>query len=402
MSSPVAVSSPRRPGARTRWALALLTAAAPAAAADLVTALPHAFVLGPSRGFATAAGVDPAHSRHATQLPALDSARVVWRRQIPGGIGCNVLVDADGRVFAAGLGRVTQLGADGALQYSQSERFSGPVAAALLADGTRAVLTREGSLIGWSPSGAVAFELALEVPTAPSTSTLLPLPDGGALASVGVWLLEVDATRSVRAYAVLAAEAQHTLLAGARAIVVDERGRVFEWDRREPLRPIGSFGSPIAAALVDAGSLIALSSRRSLLSMALADGGVHELGRLDAPGVAPVLGRIAAGRWALMRHDGTWFSLERDVAPHALASRADPAGSSELELLVDATGAVAWWASEIPLHLETAPGVGRELSDVRCTVPASLVPAGPGRLLAACGSGLIWLVGPEPAPSVAR
>ena len=387
---------------RARWALALLTTAAPALGADLVTARPHAFVLGPSRGSATAPGVDPAHSRQATELPALDTARVSWRRHLPGGIGCNALVDADGRIFVAGLGRVTQLGPDGALQFSQGERFSGAVAAALLADGTRAVLTREGSLFGWSPSGAVAFELALEVPAAPSTSSLLPLPDGGALASVGAWLFEIDATRSVRAYAVLAAAAQHTLLAGARALVIDEQGRVFEWDRREPLRAMGSFGSPIVAALVDGDSLIALSSRRSLLRMARSDGGVRELARLDAPGVSPVLGRVTTGRWTLMKHDGTWFSLERDVAPHALAMRRDPAGLSDIDLLVDATGAVAWWASESPLRLETAPGVGRELSDVRCTVPASLVPAGPGRLLAACSSGLIWLVGPEPASNAAR
>jgi hypothetical protein len=402
MSIHSAVSSLRRVCARAPWALAWLTGVAPALGADLVTARPHAFVLGPSRGSAVAAGVDPAHSRQATALPAVDTARVSWRRHIPGGIGCNVLVDAEGRVFAAGLGRVTQLGPDGALQFSQGERFSGPVAAALLADGTRAVLTREGSLFGWSPSGANAFELPLDVPAAPSTSSLLPLPDGGALASVGAWLFEIDATRSVGAHAVLAAAAQHTLLVGARAVVIDEQGRVFEWDRREPLRSLGSFGSPIVAALVDAGSLIALSSRRSLLRMDRSDGRVHELARLDATGVGPVLGRIATGRWALMKHDGTWFSLERDVAPHAPVSRADPAGLSDIDLVVDATGVVAWWASEAPLRLETAPGVGRELSDVRCTVPASLVPAGAGRLLAACSSGLIWLVGPEPAPDAAR
>jgi hypothetical protein len=402
MSSRAAMPSLRRPRLHAWWALALLAAAAPSLGADLVTAQPHAFVLGPSRGHATAAGVDPEYSRHATELPAIDTARVVWRRQIPGGIGCNILVDSGGRVFAAGLGRVTQLGPDGALQYSQGEGFSGAVAAALLADGTRAVLTREGSVIGWSPSGAVAFELALEVPAAPSTSSLLPLPDGGALASVGVWLFEIGATRSVSAYAVLAAPAQHTLLAGARAIVIDEQGRVFEWDRREPMRALGSFGSTIAAALVDAGSLIALSSRRSVLGMARPDGDVREMARLDAPGVAPVLGRFGTGRWALMKHDGTWFSLERDVAPHALALRPNPVGLSDIELLVDTAGAVAWWASETPLRLETAPGAGRELSDVRCTVPASLVPAGPGRLVAACGSGLIWLVGPEPSSSAAR
>lgn len=397
MSQPVASSS-RRIRTALALALAMAMAALPAAGDDLVTARPHEFVLGPPRGFASAADVDPAHSRHATALPPIDTARVSWRRQVPGGIGCNALVDADGRVFVAGIGRVTQLGPDGALQYSQAAGFSGAVAAALLADDTRAVLTREGRLVGWSPSGALAFDVALDVAAASSTSSLLPLPDGGALASVGRWLFELDATRGVRGYAQLPAPAQHTLLAGSRALIIDEQGRVFDWDRREPLRSVGSFGHPIAAALVDAGSLIALSSRRGLQRLASSDGSVRELARLDAPGVAPVLGWAAAGRWVLMKPDGAWFSLERAGAPQSPGVRAAPTALSEHQLLVDGAGVVAWWASELALRIETAPGVGRELSDVRCTIPASLAPAGHGRMVAACGSGVIWLIGPE-APS---
>lgn len=389
--------------ARAGWVFALLAGGAPtAAAADLATALPHAFVVGRSRGFATAPAIDPARSRHATALPPIDAARVAWQRQVPGGIACNVLVDAEGRVFVVGPGRVTQLGPDGALQYSQAEPFSGPIAAALLADGTRSVLTRDGRVLGWWSSGASAFEVPLEVTATAGTSTLLPLPDGGVLASAGQWLFDIDATRAVRAYAALPSAAQHTLLAGARAIVIDEQGRVFEWDRREPLRAIGAFSGPVTASSFDDDHLIALSSRRSLQSMALRDGSVHELVRLDAPGAAPVLGRLARRRWVLMKFDGSWSVAEPDVAPQAFGGRAEAGALSDIDLLVDDTGAIAWWASEAALHLETAPGVGRELSDVRCTVPASLAPAGDGRLIAACGSGLVWLVGPEPAGSVAR
>jgi len=313
-----------------------------------------------------------------------------------------VLVDDTGRVFIAGLGRVTQLGADGALQYSQSGGFSGAVAAALLNDGTRAVLSRDGRVLGWWPSGAVAFEVALDVPAANGTSSLLPLPDGGALASVGQWLFEIDATRAIRAYAGLPAPIQHTLLAGAGAIAIDEQGRVFEWDWREPLRSLGAFGSPVVASAIDGEALVALSSRRGLMSMSRADGSVHEVARLDAPGVAPLLGRLGPRRWVLMRYDGSWFVSEPDVAPHPPAARGEPGALSELDLLVDATGSVAWWASEAPLHLETASGVGRELPDVRCAVPVSLVPAGHGRLVAACGSGLVWLVGPETSQAAPR
>lgn len=380
--------------------LALL--ARSAAAAELVTAQPHEFVLGPSPGYAVTAGVDPAHSRHSAELlPTAEVARVLWQRQIPGGIGCNALVDGDGRVFIAGPGRVTQLAPDGALQFSQTEGFASPAAAALLADGTRAVLTQDGRVLGWSPSGVIAFDVALEAATASSASSLVPVPDGGVLASVGRWLFEIDATRSVRAHTALPAPAQHTLLAGARAVVIDEQGRVFEWDRHEPLRPVGAFGGPIAASLIDAGGLIALGSRRSLQRMDRANGSVHELARFDASSLAPTLGWLASQRWLLMKYDGSWFTIEHGVAPAALGGRAEPPASSGLELLVDASGAVAWWASEAALHLETAPGVGHELADVRCSVPANLAPAGRGRLLAACGSGLVWLIGPPAVPGTA-
>ncbi|HTV18914.1 MAG TPA: hypothetical protein VMG12_09595 [Polyangiaceae bacterium] len=402
MSSHRAAPS-RLPLCRARWVLALLACGAPtAAAADLATAQPHELVVGPSRGFATAPAVDPARSRHATALPPLDAARVAWHRQVPGGIACNVLVDAEGRTFIVGIGRITQLGADGALQYSRAEAFSGALAAALLADGTRAVLTRDGRVLGWEPSGAAAFDVSLEVAASASASTLLPLPDGGVLASTGQWLFDIDATRAVRAYAALPATAQHTVLAGSRAIVIDEQGRVFEWDRREPLRAIGAFGSAIGASAIDAGELVALGARRSLQSMALGDGSVHELVRLDVPGAAPVLGWLGQRRWVLMKSDGSWSVAEPGVAPQAFGGRAEPGALSDLDLLVDDSGAVAWWASEAALHVETAPGVGHELSEVRCTVPTSLAPAGRGRLLAACGSGLVWLVGPDPARDVDR
>src|SRR5690606_27831217 len=128
--------------------------------------------------------------------------------------------------------------------------------------------------------------------------------------------------------------------------------------------------------------------------LSTSDGSVRDIARLDVPGVAPVLGRLAPRRWVLMRYDGSWFVSEPNVAPPPPARRAEPGALSELDLLVDAAGTVAWWAAEAPLHVETAPGSGRELPDVRCTAPVSLVPAGRERLLAACASGVIWLIGP--------
>jgi hypothetical protein len=373
-------------------------ASLPASATELVTALPHEFVVGPARGFAIANDVDTSGSRHVLALPSVDAARVAWQRHVPGGIGANLLVDAESRIFAVGTGRVTQLRADGGLEYSQAGEFSNAVAAALLTDGTRAVLTREGRVIGWSPGGSVVFDVALEAPSPQSSSSLLPLPDGGALASVGEWLLEIDATRVVRSYASLPAPIQHAFLIGARALVVDEQGRVFEWNRRELPRRIGAFSAPLTAALVDSGSLLGLTAARGVERMDCSDGGLRELIRVDPPGAAPVLASIEPGRWVIMKPDGSWFSLRADAAANAGGGRSRSDAPTHMGLLADSLGTVAWWASDVPLHLETGSGVGRQFVEVRCAAPTGLVPAGPSRIVAACSSGAIWLIGPVALP----
>jgi hypothetical protein len=382
---------------RLLLAAALGTAALPASAAELVTARPHEFVVGAPRGYAVAPAIDTAGTRHAAALPSVESVKVAWRRNVPGGIATNLLVDSDGRIFAVGSGRVTQLSADGALQYSQSAGFSSAVAAALLADGSRAALTRDSRVLGWTSSGGLVFDVELEAPPPPSSSSLLPLPDGGVLASIGEWLFEIDATRVVRSFARLPASIQHAFVVAGRALVVDEQGRAFEWDRRELPRLVGAFGSPLVAALVDAGSLLGLTSRHSVERLDRSDGAVRELLRLDPPGALPLLGAIEPERSVIMKADGTWFVLGSETPARPALQRASVAGPAHVSLLVDSAGTVAWWASDVPLHLETASGVGRELADVRCAAPVGLVPAGRSRVVAACNSGVVWLIGPDAA-----
>ena len=378
--------------------VALGASGAPALAAELGTAQPYEFMLGAPRGHATSRDVDPSRCRHTPRLPEIEAARVAWQRQIPGGISGNVLVDAAGRIFAAGAGRVTQLGADGALQYSQQAAFSGAVATALLTDGTRAVLTREGRVLGWSLDGELELELELDAPPPSSASTLLPLPDGGVLATIAQWSFEIDATRAVRAHATLPSPVQHALIVAGRALLIDEQGRAHEWDRRSHPRAIGAFGGAVSAVAADADGLVALSARRGVERMDRSDGSVRELARLDPPGAAPVLGCVEPGRWVIMKHDGSWLTVTAEGGPLAPAQRSTRDTLSQVELLVDAAGSVAWWASDLPLHLETASGVGRELADVRCAVPASLTPSLSSSLLAACSSGTIWLIGPTASP----
>ena len=389
------MTAPRPSGAaRLAAGLGFIAAAAsgyPALAAELVSAAPHTLYVGTPRGYATAPHVDAARTRHSPGLPAPDDAHIAWRRQIPGGIGGNVVVDDAGRIFAAGLSRVTQLGADGTLQFTEPAPFSTAVAAALLSDGSRALLTRDGHVMGWSESGAPAFDVLLSAPPPSAQSTLLPLPDGGLLIAVGAWLFELDATRTLRVHAALPAAVDHTLLLGTRALAVDEQGSLFEWDRSEQPRALGAFGAPASAVLADGGVVVALTAKQTLERLDPSSGVRGELARLD-PGTAPLLALVEHERWLAMRSDGTWLVAEPGAKVPGAGS--PQTGINQADALVDPPGRVAWWAANAPLHLETAPGVGRELPEVRCAVPAGLVPAGPSQLVAACGSGLIWLVGP--------
>lgn len=387
---------------RIGWrALAASALLASTVAADLPTALPHTLHVGSPQGFATARDVDAGRSRRAAELPAPDRARVAWHRQLPGGISCNVLVDAEGRAFVAGQGRVSQLARDGSLQFSLTSDFSAAAAAALLADGTRVLLTREGRLVGWSPAGTLAFDVALDAAAPAASSSLLPLPDGGLLVSLGPWLFELDATRSRRQFTSLPAALQHTLRLEQHSVAVDERGRVYTWDGREAPRRIGAFSGPVAAVVADGSALVGVAGRN--IERLDARGDVRELARFDA-GVAPLLALPAPGQPIAMQLDGVWSALPGGAPPSHLSRRPPPDALTRIDLLADAAGTLAWWAAEVPLHLETAPGSGRELNDVRCASPSSLVPAGAGQLIAACNSGAIWLIGPDaatgPGPAV--
>jgi hypothetical protein len=387
--------------ARARWvamrvgASCVVASVGSAPATGLTAALPHSFRVGAPRGPATAPGVEPMGTHRSMGLPPPEEARVAWQRRVPGGVAGNVLVDEARRIFVAGPGRVSQLTEAGAVEFSLASPFSTAIATALLSDGTRAVLTREGHVMGWSAHGDRVLDISLDAPAPTLSSTLLPLPDGGLLVSTDRWLFEIDATHRLRAHASVSAAIGHTLLAGDDAVVVDPRGAVFEWDRQGPVRSVGHFEAPALAVLVDGDSLVSVSSRRGIETMSLRTGDARMLGRLEPGGAEPRLALFEPGRYAVMRSDGSWLSVRVDAAPlPSLTPLAAGTASSDLDLLTDAGGTVAWWAAETPLHIETSPGVGRQWAEVVCAAPVSLVPAGPLSIVAACGSGAIWLIGP--------
>lgn len=394
----------RRTGAFAGAALAALLALT-SGAAEVTTSLPHDYWLGPPRGPTSAREVDASGSRRAARLPEPETARVAWQRRIAGGVSGNVLVDASGAVFVPGLRSMTELAPDGALRHELPAPSAPSLIAALLADGTRVVLTRDGHLQGWSEAGASTLQLDLAAPPASASSALVPLDDGGLLVAIGRWLFALDASRGSPIHTSVPGAIALVRQVGSRPLIVDERGRVFEWRRGRPLREVGALSAPVAAALGDGPLLVAITAARTLETLDPATGHRSDLARFDAPGPLPVIAMSEPGAWLTLGPDGDWTRLGASVSAASIrgSTRRDRGAVREAQLLVDARGGVAHWAANRPLSLTGAQGLARELGEVRCADPVALAPAGPGRLVAVCGSGSLWLIDAElpaePPPS---
>lgn len=363
-------------------------------AADVAAALPHTLHRGAPAGWASTEGVDWARSYSMSDAPMPRAARALWQAQVPGGVSCNVLVDEEGRVFAAGQGHVTQLSREGARDYSQRTGSPAALAATLLADGTRAVLTLDGRVAAWSRKGKTRFSLDLGTPPPGAHGTLLPLPDGGVLVSLGAWLFELETSGAMRSRAVLKQGIDHTLITQERSVIIDDRGAVMTWDGESPPEQRGSFGGRVTRATRRGSSmLVGLSSDRGLIELSLVTGEMVVLGGAENGGLLPVLAKSANESFALMTADGTALLQGPSTTPARSPSGASkPALVGQAHLLASPDGTLVSLTSNAALRVQKN-AEAHELPEVRCGHPVSLVPAGPSRVVAACSSGQLWLVG---------
>ncbi|MEO8179187.1 MAG: hypothetical protein ABI895_10180 [Deltaproteobacteria bacterium] len=366
----------------------------------LTPVLPHTIHRGKPPGAAALRGVDWSRARHG-ELPAPEGLAVLWQRRIAGGLSGDVLVDDAGRIFATGQGRVLQLGADGREQYLRRAEFSSAVASALLADGQRVVLAREGTLAAWSVDGDLAFRVELQVPAGWTRGDLLPLPEGSVLVSTGTWLLLVSARGRIEGYTQLKEAAAETLVSAGQTWILTERGDVLTWDGRSPPVKQGSLDGRASTGAVRApGQLLAVLDGRELVEWSLTTGQRRSLAHLEGAGASARLSVPSSSLVHILGANGALFSV-----PVAATGNADtppepqqlPAGPGEL--VSSADGGLAWFVSNAPLTLQRRNGVTQSLAEVVCAQPSSLMPAGSGRLLAACRSGQLWLIGPSAPPS---
>ena len=374
-------------------AFALGLCAASALAEPLTPALPQTIERGRPPGVAIARGGDWSRTRRA-ELPAPAEAAVLWQRRIPGGLSGDVLVDNDGNVFVAGQGRVVQLSADGRYEFTRRAEFPSAAASALLSDGQRVVLGRDGALAGWSARGRATFQLALPVPPGWARGDVLPLPKGSALVSAGTWLLQISARGALEGYAQLPAPVAETLVDGDRTWIIDEPGDIFSWDGHSPAVQGGSFSGQVSAAALRApGLVLALVNGNEIAQWSQADGQRSTLAKLDGLGSA-ARASVPTSAWLhVLGTSGSFFSLALDRAEDgesAAEGRRLPPGAGEL---LSSPTTVVWFVANTPLTLRQQ-SAEQASSEVVCAQPLSLAPAGGQRFVAACRSGQLWLIGP--------
>ncbi|MEB2324034.1 MAG: PQQ-binding-like beta-propeller repeat protein [Sorangiineae bacterium] len=407
-----------RPAERpSRSLLTLLVAASSlglARAAPLDPGAPLRRVVGPPRGAAPMSRVDAARSGRApSSLPR--APRLLWRARVQGGLSHGIAVDERGAIVAAsGLGQLVQLSPGGVPEWSARLGPGVPLCAPVLtSDGTRVTVMSGPALIGVWPDGRLRYRRALEVEDARPVASPLPLEDGSLSVALGRVVVRIEPDGSLAAQARLSEPAATLLAHRGRVLVVGERGGVSELRAESTSVGLGSFGGPITggAALVAPDTLVAVVDRRRLVALELTSSRERIL-LDDAAGLRgpPALG--ADGRLWVTTADGFVVAVDRAgretrralVEPAArLPARGLPRLALEPPpLLVDAAGYAAIVRAAEDAALLGPDGSLRAAPEASCPDPIAVEPSGPERMLVACHSGLLMLVGGGAVPSPSR
>ncbi len=353
-------------------------------------------------GFAPLFRLDAARSgRTPLALPA--RPQVIWRQRITGSIDLPAAVDERGAIVVAGASGIVQLSKTGAIEWSRSEpAVSGPV---LTTRGERVVLTGSGELLYFTRSGDVVRRLQLASAPLRTDAPLLPLEDGGVLVAAAGDVSRLTPSASVRHVARFNDEVRTLLESPAGLVVTTELGDVHLWSPPHAPRKVGSFAGRVStgAALGSDRRVIASVDQSRLVELDLSTRSRHV--RVSVPGLlfqgAPVLTpthetRILSFEGTLLGHEAGGQETLR-VALTAGAASPDRRPATHFggapPLLLDARGACAFALPNAEVGIVDADGDVHTAPEASCIDPVSLVPAGPRRMLLACRSGQLLMIG---------
>jgi hypothetical protein len=225
--------------------------------------------------------------------------------------------------------------------------------------------------------------------------------------ALGGQLFRLEAHGTIRAQAHVNDEVRAILRGKRGLLIVTELGDVHEWLPPAAPTKLGSFGGRIGegAALSDSSRLSAVVDHARLVDFKLNTATRHvrmpeSMLLLQGP---PAITKNSETR--VVSFDGV--VLGHDVAGREtlrVSLRASPALSdggaplteipiSSPPVLVDSDAWLAVSASGLDAGVVSPMGELYTAPDTACADPVSLAPAGEGKMLVACRSGSIWLVG---------
>ncbi len=367
-----------------------------------------------------AAGLDPTRSqRIAVGAPsaATNSAsgvfpkrpRVRARAAVADGVGSGVSVDSSGRVIVATQGQdVVQLDSSGQRDWATDVGATPATRPVVSAGGTRLVVTEKPELVALTPGGKVLFKRRFARRHG-QFGPIRSLTDGSVVVARGKYLARFDRSGRTRDETELSSDVAAIIDQPSGLLLVARNGDIFRWNSPAPPSRYGSFGMSLSSGVVDKpGELYAVAGRRRILRFEFR-------GRLRTTLVprsnlrfasTPTLSStgdlfIATDSGLLLGYDSNGDEQLR-VTGGAIRPRPKPGGTPRLDLgsstvsrlppIVDAAGNIAYMYTDAELIVVTPAGDSQRAAGASCRMPAALLAAPKGELVAACRSGRIFFV----------
>lgn len=380
--------------------------------------IPKTIVVGKPVGHAVSERVDRyRRGRSATPFPTRPVE--LWRRELAGGLELPPVVDDNGEIVAALVSPdIVRIGPSGRPQWrTRIGAAPAVVPPVLTSDGSTFVVASDGTAWSVSAGGAVRFATELAFRTKKALAAPVALNNGSVAVAGDLDLAIIDADGAIRASTRMPSRPVGALMRWRRGLLVaTQNGDVYHW--RSPTRPrkLGSLGGTIEGGLmlvskravvgvVDKSRVTVLDLKSGNTTLvigeastivqlegptALAPNGellvtsvIGELFAIDAHGV--VERRIALEPLPAM------FGADSGAPVPNIFRRLDTRSSPPL--IVDAKGNIAFIRNSGKVGMVSATGGVAVISRRLCARPITILPAGAGRLLAACRSGSIALFG---------
>lgn len=400
--------------------LAVAAGGTPVALAEWVDAdRPATIAVGAPVGHAVAPRLGPHRlGRVDARLPA--RPREAWRHELPGPLDVPPVVDPAGEIWAAtSNGKVVRLGPDGVERWRATLGPAAPaVAPVRTSAGSLAVVCSDGRVRRVGPSGAVRTGPPLYLHTRKAEACPVALEDDGLVVAGERQLAWLDGADRPIARAALPQRPLGGLIRRGHAVLATlEDGTVVEWrPPRAPRTLLELDGAPHGGGVLIGPSLLAVViDRARVVTVDLRTGqarllaGPGATGRqfdgpvvLDGQGrlvVATVVGELlvfdrrgAVAQQLALENETLIFGADGGAPLPTLFRKVELEPSPPL--LVDRRGRVGFLRASGRLGVvdpSAAEPALRMASARFCAEPLALLPAGEGRMLAACENGSLGM-----------